>query len=388
MKRQNLPHSTYGIVLPDWHIVFVVAPKSGCTSILWALSALQAEGANQFWPSLSPEVTRGLTIHDRSLWQRTRSLSELSDGELEAITADNGWAIIGVTRNPLSRLWSAWQSKLLLREPWYAERFTQYPWFPRPPTSIEQVSEDFNRFAVALGPDNPLLTSDPHWLPQSTLLNVSNMTYTYLGRMETLADTFTYIESHLRVQGWNGTLPRLHENSGILPLTEELLGPGVMKHVVTIYQSDYENFGYPIEPALIVRPTDGDLQSPNGPKVFEAMRHLVDRHERIGDLRTEALSAATRSDSAEADLERLTSRMKSLEVETERIRSENKDLVAALERSRGHLDDLQHQLAAEHIEVNSARRALERIQQSRTLRYTLPFRRMYAALRQRQGDTA
>ena len=35
-----------------------------------------------------------------------------------AISPENGWFVFTVVRHPAARLFSAWQSKLLLREPW------------------------------------------------------------------------------------------------------------------------------------------------------------------------------------------------------------------------------------------------------------------------------
>jgi hypothetical protein len=92
-------------------------PKAGCTSLLWLLADLAGIPAETFAQSALPEVSPALTVHDMSLWGEGFRLSDYADAERERILTDDGWFRFTLVRHPAPRLWSAWQSKLLLREP-------------------------------------------------------------------------------------------------------------------------------------------------------------------------------------------------------------------------------------------------------------------------------
>lgn len=293
MKSTELPRKTIGVVLPDWHTVFVVTPKAGCTSFLWMMAGLQGEDLGRFRRSVLSEVTQALTIHDWTCWQRTRVLDRLSDAELAVISPDNAWLIFCVTRHPLSRLWSAWQSKLLLREPRFVKLFGAADWFPRVPHDADEVARDFRRFVVALRNEPSLITADPHWMPQHLMLNVAGVPYTHIGKTETLTETLDVLRAHLRAQGWAGDIPQLHENRSPLPLSEDLLCPEVVETIEQLYRADYACFGYSIEDPTVhdVEGGSAGLRGPGGEMVFRALSQLISRHERIDALGTMAAAA-------------------------------------------------------------------------------------------------
>src|SRR3954453_8385945 len=170
MQRADLPRlrpaATY--VLPRWKLVYVSNPKAACTSIKWLLADLQEVDPNPFFTTLSMETSRATTIHrERSSWPNTPRLRRMSDDELAEITPDNGWLVFTATRHPASRLWSGWQSKLLLREPAYYARFGEQPWFPRIARTSEEVLEDWFRFIEHVGAGKAAeIMNDVHCRPQ------------------------------------------------------------------------------------------------------------------------------------------------------------------------------------------------------------------------------
>src|SRR4051812_40797551 len=125
--------ATRAVVLDDLRILFLPNPKSGCTSILWLLAELAGVPLERFSNSTLPEVSPALTIHDMALWGPGYRLSDYGDEELERILGEDGWLRFSTVRQPATRLWSAWQSKLLLREPRFIDLFGEEPWFPRVP---------------------------------------------------------------------------------------------------------------------------------------------------------------------------------------------------------------------------------------------------------------
>ena len=91
-----------------------------------------------------------------------------------------------ITRDPVSRLWSAWQSKLLLHEPGIGRRFQQEAWYPGVPVSAEEIVNAFRAFVRELASDKP--PYDAHWLPQALTFDQAPP-LNHIGRLESLQDT-------------------------------------------------------------------------------------------------------------------------------------------------------------------------------------------------------
>ena len=166
--------------MPRWKAVYVSVNKAACTALKWLVADVQEESRERFHRSLSREVSRTMTIHRRSLWQNTPMAKWMTDEELDAISATDGWFVFGVVRHPTARLFSAWQSKLLLREPWWwVDEYGEEAWFPRVPADGDEVVEDFVRFvrAIAQNPEQRVFRNR-HFAPQHGLLAVDRMDYT------------------------------------------------------------------------------------------------------------------------------------------------------------------------------------------------------------------
>ena len=175
MRRDQLPpHKTSTFVMRRWQALYVSVNKAACTSLKWLVAELQGEDPARFRRSVSREVTPTMTIHRRRLWQNTPIAARLGDEELAAISPDNGWFVFAVVRHPTARLFSGWQSKLLLREPWWVDEFGDEEWFPRPPRSGEDIVSEFHRFVeiVARDPDQRIMRNR-HFAPQAAWTQVS-----------------------------------------------------------------------------------------------------------------------------------------------------------------------------------------------------------------------
>src|SRR5215218_5428801 len=131
MRRDQLPpHKTATYVLARYKTAYVSVPKAACTSLKWLVAALQGESPERFYRSRSREVGRAMTIHRRDRLRHTPMLHELADEQLAAISPENGWFIFAGGRHPSARVWAAWQSKFLLREPRWIHEFADASWLP------------------------------------------------------------------------------------------------------------------------------------------------------------------------------------------------------------------------------------------------------------------
>jgi hypothetical protein len=280
MRRTDLPpHKTATYVLPRWKLVYVSVPKAACTSLKWLLADLQGERRERFHATLSTETGRNMTVHRRARWQHTPMLHELSDADLEQITPDNGWFVFAVVRHPSARLWSGWQSKLLLREPRFAKLYPEAPW-PRMPASTSDVVEEFHRFVRALDeePDQPIF-GDRHFLRQVELLRIDHTPYSRIYPTSQIPQLLDDLEKHLLPQGLD-RMPELSRNNETpLRPVAAVFSAEISQIISRHYAPDFDRFGYtdPVPPAL----APGDAYTAQ--ELAEVGR-LAERSERVGDL--------------------------------------------------------------------------------------------------------
>ena len=110
-----------------------------CTSMLWLIAGVPRRRPPH--PRCSPQPgTRGYSrtggARPSDLAKVFRLLQLLPADEVEQVTSEDGWFRFCLTRHPVERLWSSWQSKLLLREPDFLGWYGTAQWFPRAPKEL------------------------------------------------------------------------------------------------------------------------------------------------------------------------------------------------------------------------------------------------------------
>ena len=203
------------------------------------------------------------------------------DDELAAISPDNGWFVFAVVRHPTARLFSGWQSKLLLREPWWVDEFGDEEWFPRPPRSGEDIVSEFHRFVeiVARDPDQRIMRNR-HFAPQGWMLAADRMPYSRIYKTSEISELLRDFDAHLRARGYGGhQLTLLRANETPLRPIAALFTPAVLDLSRELYADDFERFGY-------ADPLPGGLDPADGydDAVVAELDRLFERQERINDL--------------------------------------------------------------------------------------------------------
>lgn len=264
------------IVLPEHRILFLPTPKAACTSILWQLARLGGQPLERFDESGLSEVSPALTIHDMSRWEQRFRFAKLSLAERAEILTDDAWFRFTVVRDPATRVWSAWQSKLLLREPRFFAEWGDRPWFPRIPQTPAQVVEDFRAFAAALA--DPQI-EDVHWTVQADLLG--DLPFTHVGRTEALPETLAALSAHLESLGTGAHLEPGRDNRTPLPMPGSAYDAVAAAAVNERYAKDFERFGYErVTPA-----TGADTGwSRKAAPIIPLLRELIERNARVGQL--------------------------------------------------------------------------------------------------------
>jgi len=239
----NPPGNSF--VVRDLKIVYMSVTKAACTSLRWMIADLAGEDLDMFPRTLGAQQSRLMTIHGaRWRWQRTPQLGQLAPEELAEISVDNGWFVFAVVRDPWSRIWSAWQSKFLVRHNYY-EGYRDEPWYPSVATSQEQVIKDFRTFLEARPwLSDPQLSTDVHFLPQVVSVRPQGVNYSRIYDLRDLGTLFDDLKAHLASVGrpvQELYVPRANETP--LPLIPAVLADGVADIILELYADDFTAFG-------------------------------------------------------------------------------------------------------------------------------------------------
>jgi hypothetical protein len=264
------------IILPDHKILFMPMPKAACTTILWQLAGLAGMPVERFETSALPEVSTALTIHDMARWDPEYRWNNLDEHARQEILDDDSWFRFTLVRNPASRVWSAWQSKLLLREPRWLREWGDQPWFPRLPSTPESLLEDYRKFVLALA--DPEI-EDVHWTVQHQLTDA--LRFNHIGRSESLSETIAALTAHLADIDPNAQLHPGRENRAPLPLPRSAYDDTTAAVMNDRYAADFENFGY--SPIVGTTEVDEPWAATVAP-ILPMLAELIDRNTRVGQL--------------------------------------------------------------------------------------------------------
>ncbi|MGZ4500694.1 MAG: sulfotransferase family 2 domain-containing protein [Nocardioidaceae bacterium] len=269
------------MVVEELRVLFLPVPKAGCTSMLWTLAGLAGLPRHRFAGSRAAEVSPAMAVHDTSRWEKRHRWAAHSAEQQERILADPGWLRMSVVRDPAARLWSAWQSKILLKEPRFVSRFAEQPWWPEAPADLDEVLLAFRAFVRALDVPPDVAPHDAHWGAQSGL--VDGFALTYVGRAEDPAATTRRLREPVgAVTAEDRGVPR--ENATPIPYHPAVYDEKSAQIVHRLYAEDYAAFGYPPVPAG-PHPDAADWRD-RAERQVAAVQALADRHLRIGELLT------------------------------------------------------------------------------------------------------
>lgn len=269
------------VALNDARLVYVPVPKAACTAILWSLAGAAGLTEKDFLDSRKLEDTRALTVHDLSVWGSDLTLARRSQKELDVVLCSPDWLRVSVVREPLRRLWSAWASKLLVRSPRFVAMFGDEAWFPRPPSSSQEVLQSFRRFIAVLD-ERPAEWHDPHWAPQAGLLGVGEVTYGHIGGFESLDASMAVLRARLREHG-RAMAPLRPGNASLVPYEAGVFDTEAYERAIRFTAGDRETFGYEQPARASVDP--GAAWHAGVTASLPAIRAVVERNERITDLR-------------------------------------------------------------------------------------------------------
>jgi hypothetical protein len=212
---------------------------------------------------------------------------------------DNGWFVFGVVRDPRTRLFSAWEDKLLLHEPgfrWARDK----PWFPEFPRDAETIVADFARFVdAALELPTLRLFEDDHFRSQVGTLLPETIPYSRIYPIEEMAQLRTDLSRHVEALGWTEPLNFRRSNDNPLRATAAVFAAGVAAKVEQLYAEDFAAFGDFWDLARI------DAMPDWTPAQLHEAQVRASIGRRLGDVRHIALDYRRKAEEAAAHVETL-----------------------------------------------------------------------------------
>lgn len=382
------------IVLDSMRVLYMPLPKAACTSMLWLMAGLAGVPSDRFRTSERAYATLSMAVHDPDVWGSAGHfrLADFTGEERERVLTEDGWFRFTLVRDPAARLWSAWQSKILLRDPRYLRWFGDRYWFARMPDSPATVLEDFHSFLAALHADKheggladehedvrAEDMRDVHWAEQHTLAGC--LPFDHVGRVERLGDTLSKLRAHVGDHvPVPDSLPR--ENSTPLPGGAPCYAGGRAALVRELYRTDFDEYGY--------SPPDDGAASPSyeqwsrsAEERLTLIQALIARHERLAALHEITRTATKERDALTKSLDREKARARSLADRLETSRGRQRELKRLLAETREELRQARASKRAARQRAQAAVAEWNRLRGSTSWKLTRPLRVAGALVRRR-----
>ena len=158
--------------------VYVQVFKAACTTMLWTLLELEGYDAALLDRSTRGDIpTAELLVHDRTVYP-VPIITEVGPSKRREALTSPDWLRVAVLRDPYARLYSAWESKLLLADPG--------PWLEMgaPPLTVNDngidVGASFRAFVADLAARPATWMGEPHFATQASMVRVDEISYTDL----------------------------------------------------------------------------------------------------------------------------------------------------------------------------------------------------------------
>lgn len=261
-----------------YKIFYVSTPKVACTSLKWWFASL--EGKVQALRSLtdSAESDPDLIIHGNNFHSLAPEVTGLGPDALGDTLSSDDFFKFAIVRNPYKRLFSAWQSKLLLQEPLQVAPYKSYDFFHHSLRDANDLALAFEGFLEHLANNEAPHYWDLHWTPQVNLLRPDLIEYSKIFKIEQsqeLGQALTEWVGNYIPSPFAGR----RANESLIPYLPEFVTPRSAELIRLLYAQDFQVFDYDQEP-----PAAKDTFSAEQLAVaFKAIRTIRARHQRLGE---------------------------------------------------------------------------------------------------------
>ncbi|MHB8843598.1 MAG: sulfotransferase family 2 domain-containing protein [Nitrospirota bacterium] len=261
-----------------YKLLYIATPKAACTSLKWWFADLEGYTQKLHESTDSAETDPDLIIHD-TFYKVAPEITGLMPNDLvEPLTSDSYFRF-AIVRNPYKRIFSAWQSKLLLREPLQSRPYWKYEFFNQQLANAADISSAFEGFLEHLAVNEVASFWDVHWTPQVTLLCPDVINYSKLVKIENSVELSSALEKRYGGAVADPFVGR-HANESLIPYLPELLTSRASKLIQSLYADDFETFGYSRE----IPPANEAFTEDQMRVAIKAVELIRGRHKRFGDV--------------------------------------------------------------------------------------------------------
>jgi len=177
-------------------LFYAATPKVACTTFKWWFADLLEKTDAVRAVGASRESAPELIIHDR-LGRVAPGVTHLDLAAIGRVTHQPDNFSFCMVRNPFTRIFSAWQSKWLLREPLQIGPYTKCDFFNLPVTNASELALAFEAFLEHIFSAEFPHIADLHLVAQKELLGTDQIAYTMVGRMEAPESLCQRLNKHL-----------------------------------------------------------------------------------------------------------------------------------------------------------------------------------------------
>ena len=232
---QRLRYSTF-ISIPKRYMYFEV-PKAACTKMKELLWRLENGPPIQLLAGNLYETRREMFIHDRKNVPLP-SLVDLDEKTQREVLESPDFLRMTFVRNPYTRLISAWKNKVMLCEPGYEKVYAEIKG-DLPPFHKKSLIT-FDEFVEYIATRCDLRTGNLHWRRQCDHIFYSALNFSFVGKIERMAEGLLRFEQHLG-------LPRafVADARNVSRGSEgEGYNTSLADKVYSLYREDFEKFDY------------------------------------------------------------------------------------------------------------------------------------------------
>jgi hypothetical protein len=258
---------------------YIATPKAACTALKWWFAALEGIAFTGVDGRDSWESEPELLIHDL-VQKAAPHIQSFDPRALERACADESVFRFALVRNPFTRIFSAWLSKLAIQEANQVAAYADADFLRLPITDCETLAIAFEGFLRHLAEhEAPDAWRNAHWAPQNRLLAPERIAYSRIFPVEDMPGVMSTLSAHLAHYGQvSPALGRYNEN--LLPYSSQYLTPTSIQLIARLYAEDFAAFGYDPQ----VPPSGHSLSADQVRATLSVMPHLIGRNRRWGEL--------------------------------------------------------------------------------------------------------
>lgn len=350
--RWDLARNTFCV--PEFRLLYLATPKVACTAWKWWVAELAGISRETIIQkaTYSRESLEALLIHD-GIERSNPHIQSFDLQQMQAQYANPDLFRFALVRNPYTRIFSAWASKVLLAETGQVNAGESLP----VPQNTHELAQAFENFLGEIETrEYPDAWINSHWVPQSLWLDLPGVPFSHVYAIEKMDVALAEIGEHVHRQG--GVSPSLRRfNETVLPWQPRFMTETARRRIIHLYREDFSRFAYAPETV----PGTDNIADETVEGILAAIPHIQARQRRI-----DALFHGWKG------------------TEEEKVRWMGQAEIQRLQREHEH--EAQMQVIEQYRQsAQTAEQRMAMMEASRSWRMTQPLRRLMAIFRSGQG---